>query len=153
MRSSRDRYIKDLDDKNAELSDVMTKARENIERIIAEKDKLENENTELKKNNTVSTLYVYIPYVHTYVCMYSMYMYKYIVVKSQFLQTVSIPLGSLAYLHTYVYHSLLFHIYCMLYREHKPSRMNLLRSCKLRTLNYLLPEINIKREWRTFNKI
>ena len=61
MRSSRDELIKDLDNKNMELSGVMTKAREHVDNIqqdldrtTAEKNKLESECAELKKNNTIS---------------------------------------------------------------------------------------------------
>ena len=54
MKSSRDNLIKDLDAKNAEMSDMMTKAKEHLDKITAEKDKLEIEYTELKKSNTVS---------------------------------------------------------------------------------------------------
>ena len=59
--SSRNEYIKELDAKNAELSDVMNKAREQVDdirqdldKITEEKDKLEREYTLLQKNNTVS---------------------------------------------------------------------------------------------------
>ena len=59
--SSRNEYIKELDAKNAELSDVMNKAseqvddiRQDLDKITAEKDKLEREYTSLQKNNTVS---------------------------------------------------------------------------------------------------
>ena len=62
VKSSRDEYLKELDAKNAELSQVMTKAREEVdnmqqdlERITGDKVKLENECAELQKNNTVST--------------------------------------------------------------------------------------------------
>ena len=54
MKSSRDDLIKDLDAKNAEMSGMMTKAKEHLDKITAEKDKLEIEYTELKKTNTVS---------------------------------------------------------------------------------------------------
>ena len=59
--SSRNEYIKELDAKNAELSDVMNKAREQVDnirqdldRVTAEKDKLEREYSALQKNYNVS---------------------------------------------------------------------------------------------------
>ena len=54
MRSGRDDLLKDLDAKNTELSDIMTKAKEHLDKITADKDKLEIEYAELQKCNTVS---------------------------------------------------------------------------------------------------
>ena len=54
MRSARDDLLKDLDAKNTELSDMMTKAKEHLDKITADKDKLEIEYAELQKSNTVS---------------------------------------------------------------------------------------------------
>lgn len=77
MRSSRDDLIKDLDAKNAEISDMMTKAKEHLDKITAEKGKLEIEYTELKKTNAVSILCMYqrvhiavtISVQNTYICI------------------------------------------------------------------------------------
>ena len=62
VKASRDEYFKELVAKNAELSDVMSKAREQVDsmrqdldKITAEKDKLEKEYSTLLRNNTVST--------------------------------------------------------------------------------------------------
>ena len=62
VKASRDEYIKELDAKNAELSDVMSKAREQVDsirqdldKITAEKNKLKKEYSALLKSNTVST--------------------------------------------------------------------------------------------------
>ena len=61
VKASRDEYIKELNVKNAEISDVMNKAREQVDkirqdlnRITAQKDRLEQEYSALQKNNTVS---------------------------------------------------------------------------------------------------
>ena len=60
-KASRDECIKERDAKNTEMSDVMRKAKEHVDnmqqdldRITAEKDKLEKEYSALQKNNTVS---------------------------------------------------------------------------------------------------
>jgi len=70
LKSSRDQLIKDLDAKNIELSGVMTKAKERIDgvqkdldKVTAEKDKLGNEYAELQKKNTVSRLLNIYTYV------------------------------------------------------------------------------------------
>ena len=65
VKASRDECIKECDAKNTEMSNVMSKAKEHVDnmrqdldRITAEKGKLEKEYSALQKNNTVST------YVH-----------------------------------------------------------------------------------------
>lgn len=64
MKASRDECRKECDAKNAEMSDVMRKAKEHIDsiqqdldRITAERDKLEKEYSALQKNNTVSIMH------------------------------------------------------------------------------------------------
>ena len=76
MKSSRDDLIKDLDAKNAEMSDMMTKAKEHLDKITAEKDKLKIEYTELKKSNTVS-ICMY-QHVHTAVIISNLVCAKYV---------------------------------------------------------------------------